>query len=81
MAMAVTGLEPTLLGQLVSYDAANLRFGGFDFHKAPEPKGGLCFIAPVDIESHDFIIDLRAHNEARETLPGARRHVFSDFWV
>lgn len=80
MAIAVlTGIDPSPLGQLVSYDAVAMRFGGFRFDKAPEPMGGHRFIASDNITNSDFLIDLRAADEAGPALDGALRHVVTDF--
>jgi sulfur-carrier protein adenylyltransferase/sulfurtransferase len=60
------GLEPTLLGQLVTVDFRTLRFGGFSFAAAPEPSGAtLPFISAAHIVNTDIVIDLRSLTEAR----------------
>ncbi|GAA6210011.1 hypothetical protein NBRC116601_33040 [Cognatishimia sp. WU-CL00825] len=80
MAVAViSGTNPSPLGQIVSYDAAHFRFGGFRFEKAPEPMGGHRFIAANDIAPQDFLIDLRAADEPGPALVKATRHSVSDF--
>ena len=58
------GLHPAPLGQLVSFDAARWRFGGFRFDTAPEPAGTLPFIAASQIAPDDLIIDLRTEEPA-----------------
>jgi sulfur-carrier protein adenylyltransferase/sulfurtransferase len=58
-------LEPNVLGQLVTVDFQTLRFGGFSFCGAQEPKGSLWpFIAPDQVDSADVVIDLRSLAEA-----------------
>jgi molybdopterin/thiamine biosynthesis adenylyltransferase/rhodanese-related sulfurtransferase len=65
MALSVlAGLVPSPLGQLVTVDAATMRFGGFRFSDAPEPDWSPRFIAPRTIETDDFIVDLRSEDEA-----------------
>ena len=60
MALAVLlGLSPSPLGQLVSFDAARWRFGGFRFDAAPEPATALPFVALSQIAPGDLLIDLR----------------------
>ncbi|WP_303440182.1 HesA/MoeB/ThiF family protein [Salipiger sp. 1_MG-2023] len=74
MALAViAGLVPSPLGQLVTFEALGLRFGGFGFAGAPEPAHGPRFIAPAQITPGDFLIDLRAEGEAPLLRPFARR--------
>ncbi|MDC0738441.1 HesA/MoeB/ThiF family protein [Cognatishimia sp. SS12] len=80
MAIAVlTAQHPSPLGQLVSFDARSLRFGGFRFDRAPEPSGGPRFIAPEALRAGDFIVDLRAADEAGPALAGAARHKVEEF--
>ncbi len=79
MAMAILTGDPQCLGQLVTYDARTLRFGGFRFDTAPDPRPNPAFIAPNDIAATDFLIDLRAVGEQGPDLPQATRHVVSDF--
>ncbi|HSG56520.1 MAG TPA: HesA/MoeB/ThiF family protein [Paracoccaceae bacterium] len=57
-------LSPSPLGQLISFDAARWRFGGFRFDTAPEPAYSLRFIAPAQIAADDLIIDLRTEEPA-----------------
>lgn len=65
MALAILlGIEPSPLGQVVSFEAAGLRFFGFRFDGAPEPEKPLRFIAPSEIGRDDFVIDLRPPEEA-----------------
>ncbi|MCV2894980.1 HesA/MoeB/ThiF family protein [Lentibacter sp. XHP0401] len=75
MAMAVLTGDMCGLGQLVTYDAATMRFGGFRFDAAADPA----FIAQHDITATDFLIDLRTQGEPGPDLPQAARHVVSDF--
>lgn len=79
MAMAILTGDRQVLGQLVTYDAGSVRFGGFRFDTASDPAPNPSFIAPRDIASTDFLIDLRAADEAGPPLPQAARHVVSDF--
>lgn len=81
MALAVLlGLAPSPLGQLVSFEGAGLRFGGFRFDGAPEPANPLAFLAPAAIAPEDFVADLRAADEAPEpATPWARRLAVADF--
>ena len=79
MAMAVLMGDMRGLGQLVSYDAPTLRFGGFRFDAARNPAPNPAFIAPADIAAHDFLVDLRAQGEPGPELPHATRHAVSDF--
>lgn len=79
MAMATLTGDKTGLGQLVTYDARTLRFGGFRFDTAADPAPNPAFIAPRDIAATDFLIDLRAVGEQGPELPHATRHAVSDF--
>jgi len=69
------GLEPTVLGRLISIDVRTLRFGGFSFAAAAEPGGvPLAFIAPDEVDRSDIVIDLRGSAEAPVSpIPAALR--------
>jgi len=58
------GLEPTVLGRLISVDFRTLHVGGFSFLGAAEPAAALPFIAPEEVTSSDLVIDLRGLAEA-----------------
>lgn len=60
------GLQPTVLGQLVTVDfRTGLRFGGFSFASAQEPRGAaIRFIAAAQVAQTDIVIDLRSLAEA-----------------
>lgn len=79
MAMAILTGDMQRLGQLVTYDAATLRFGGFRFDTAADPAPNPAFIALRDIAATDFLIDLRAAGEQGPELPHPTRHAVSDF--
>lgn len=80
MALAIlAGIEPVPMGQLVTFEAVGHRFGGFRFDGAPEPGDGFRFIAPGQITSADWLVDLRAETESGPTLPNAIRHSVGDF--
>lgn len=79
MALAVLAGDRTSLGQLVTYDAATLRFGGFRFDTAPDPVPNPAFIAPETVAEGDFVVDLRAPDEPGPKLPRASRHSVTDF--
>jgi hypothetical protein len=66
MALAVIlGIEPSPLGQLLRFDAREMRFGGFRFDGAPEPDGRVFrFLAPSEIVADDFVAELRGIDEA-----------------
>lgn len=68
------GLEPSVLGRVVTFDARKLAFGGFGFAGAPEPAASLQFIAAEAVMADDLVVDLRSFEEApRSPFPGARR--------
>ncbi len=68
------GLEPTVLGRVVTFDAKRLVFGGFGFEGSPEPEAGVPFIAPSAVAIDDLVVDLRGLDEAPVSpFAGARR--------
>jgi len=74
MALAlIAGIDPSPLGQLVTFDARGFRFGGFRFTGAPEPERQPRFLAAADIADTDFLVDLRTADEAPLVRPAARR--------
>lgn len=81
MALAViAGLGPSPLGQLVSFDAATFRTGGFAFMGAPEPDRAFKFIAPDAVAPDDFTVDLRGRAEApNPVVDTALRHDVATF--
>ena len=59
------GLQPAVLGQLVTVDFRTLRFGGFSFAAAQEPSGAVIpFISAEQVAGTDVVIDLRSLSEA-----------------
>ncbi len=70
------GLEPSVLGRVVTFDAKRLAFGGFGFAGSPEPDAVVPFIAPDAVTKDDLVVDLRGLEEAPVSpFPGARRLV------
>ena len=68
------GLQPTVLGRVVSFDAGKLTFGGFGFAGTPEPEEAVPFIAPAEVTTDDLMVDLRGLDEAPVSpFAGARR--------
>ena len=68
------GLEPTVLGRVVTFDARRLAFGGFGFAGSPEPEAFVPFIAPDAVTTDDLVVDLRSLEEAPVSpFAGARR--------
>ncbi len=58
------GIDPSPLGQLVTYDARSFAFGGFRFNGAEEPDTAFPFIAPEAITENDFVAEMRPETEA-----------------
>ncbi len=74
MALAlIAGLEPSPMARVVTVDARRFRFGGFRFDAAPEPDRQPRFLAPSEIAAADFVVDLRAEDEAPLVREFARR--------
>lgn len=68
------GLQPTVLGSVVTFDARKLSFGGFNFAGSPEPRAFVPFIAPEAVKPDDLVVDLRSLEEAPQSpFAGARR--------
>lgn len=73
------GLEPTVLGRVVTFDAHRMAFGGFGFAGSPEPAAFVPFIAPDAVTTDDLVVDLRSLEEAPVSpFPGARRLAVDD---
>ena len=73
------GLEPGVLGRVVTFDAKRLAFGGFGFAGSPEPDAFVPFIAPDAVTKDDLVVDLRSLEEAPVSpFPGARRLMVDD---
>jgi molybdopterin/thiamine biosynthesis adenylyltransferase/rhodanese-related sulfurtransferase len=68
------GLQPTVLGRMITFDARRLAFGGFGFAGSPEPESFVPFIAPAAVTPSDIVVDLRGLDEAPvSAFAGARR--------
>jgi len=68
------GLEPAVLGRVITFDAQRVAFGGFDFTGTPEPDFLVPFIAPGAVAPDDLVVDLRSLEEAPlSPFAGARR--------
>ena len=67
------GLEPMVLGRVVTFDAQRLTFGGFGFEGSPEPEDAVPFIAPDEVTADDLVVDLRGVDEAPVTFAGGQR--------
>ena len=68
------GLEPSVLGRVITFDAKRLAFGGFGFAGSPEPERFVPFIAPTAVTADDLVVDLRSLEEAPQSpFAGARR--------
>jgi len=68
------GLEPSVLGRVITFDAKRLAFGGFGFAGSPEPGQFVPFIAPDSVTADDLVVDLRSLEEAPQSpFAGARR--------
>jgi rhodanese-related sulfurtransferase len=67
------GLEPSVLGRVVTFDARRLAFGGFAFAGSSEPERFVPFIAPEAVRADDLVVDLRGVDEAPEPFAGGRR--------
>jgi molybdopterin/thiamine biosynthesis adenylyltransferase len=67
------GLEPSVLGRVVTFDAGRLAFGGFGFDGSPEPDSAVPFIAPGEVCADDLVVDLRGVDEAPQPFAGGRR--------
>ena len=73
MALSLAAGLTSPLGRVVSFDAATWRMGGFSFDGVPEPPARAAFLAASEIRSSDFVVDLRAEDEAPLVRPGAHR--------
>jgi rhodanese-related sulfurtransferase len=63
------GVEPSVLGRVITFDAQRAMFGGFAFAGTPEP-----FIAPAAVMPDDIVVDLRSLEEAPQSpFAGAHR--------
>ena len=68
------GLEPSVLGRVITFDARRIAFGGFGFAGSPEPEQYVPFIAPAAVMPDDLVVDLRSLEEAPQSpFAGARR--------
>jgi molybdopterin/thiamine biosynthesis adenylyltransferase/rhodanese-related sulfurtransferase len=68
------GLQPSVLGRVVTFDAAKLTFGGFGFEGCAEPEASVPFIAPAEVTGEDLVVDLRGLDEAPVSpFAGAKR--------
>jgi molybdopterin/thiamine biosynthesis adenylyltransferase/rhodanese-related sulfurtransferase len=68
------GLEPGVLGRLITFDARRLAFGGFGFADSPEPERLVPFIAADAVTTDDLVVDLRSLEEASVSpFAGAKR--------
>ncbi len=68
------GLEPSVLGRVITFDAGRIAFGGFGFAGSPEPDRFVPFIAPAAVTADDLVVDLRGLDEAPHSpFVGAQR--------
>ncbi|MEP5151374.1 MAG: HesA/MoeB/ThiF family protein, partial [Planktotalea sp.] len=62
------------------FDLSNFRSSGFRFDAAPDPEPDLTFIAAADVNSADFVVELRGADEAAfPVTPHAQRMSLAQF--
>lgn len=62
------GVPDDGMGQLITLDLARLRFGGFAFTGASEPKHAWPFLSRKDLCDSDLVVELREEDEAAAPL-------------
>jgi molybdopterin/thiamine biosynthesis adenylyltransferase len=68
------GSNPSPLGQMVTVDLADFRFGSFSFLDSPEPDHAPPFLSKTMLRDSDRVIELRGVDEAdRPIVPTAIR--------
>ncbi len=72
-------MEPSPLGQLVSFNAKTMRFSSFRFDNADVVEDGPKFISSTQIAADDFLVDLRNEEEAGPAMPAAKRYAVQQF--
>ena len=79
VALAVlTRQTPSPLGQLLTFDARDMRFSNFRFSDATEPQSSIPFIAPSQIQPGDFVVDLRGTTEPGPAITSDLRMPVAD---
>jgi len=62
------GIAPSPLGRLTRCDMTALRFGGFVFDGAPEPRVSLPFVSRADLLPDDQVVELRSMEDAPDAV-------------
>lgn len=79
MAMAVIlALDPSPLGQVLTFDMKTYRTSGFRFDHAEEPQAFFPFVARVELSGEDEIVDLRPEEESADLIHWAARRIPPD---
>ncbi|MDJ0638999.1 MAG: ThiF family adenylyltransferase [Paracoccaceae bacterium] len=79
MALAVAvELDPSPLGQMLTFDMGGYRTSGFRFDGAPEPVDYYPFVAQEELTNNDLIVDLRSTAEAARVIRRGARRVAPD---
>ena len=76
MAMSVIlALQPSPLGQALTFDMKSYRTSGFRFERAEEPQAFFPFVARIELTGEDEIVDLRPKEESSELIHWAARRI------
>lgn len=76
MGMAVIlEMDPSPLGQVLTFDMHTYRTGGFRFDRAEEPQAFFPFVARSELSELDEIVDLRSEEEEPERIHWAARRI------
>ena len=75
---ALLQLDPSPLGQVLTFDMGTYRTGGFRFDNAPEPASHFPFISQEEIGEDDLIVDLRAPTEAARIVHDKAQRILPD---
>ncbi|SLN64128.1 putative adenylyltransferase/sulfurtransferase MoeZ [Aquimixticola soesokkakensis] len=62
------GHRPSGLGQMITADLAQMRFGGFDFQDSREPERFWPFVSPQSLRPEDLVVELRGVDEAPQPI-------------
>lgn len=79
LAMAtILALDPSPMGQVLTFDMKTYRASGFRFDRAEEPQAFFPFVARVELTGEDEIVDLRPEEEAPELIHWAARRILPE---